>query len=124
MPIVQSRRRFLNHLGAAGVAGLGGVGAAGLGGGARSFAAEPPPEITTIRLEKAPTTCLAPQYVAEELLRAEGFTDIRYQTSDTEAPAQAVAPKRVGLGSGLRTGGDRRGGQHHPTDGRAGVQRG
>jgi hypothetical protein len=61
MPIVHSRRRFLNHLGAAGVAGLGGIGAAGLGGGARSFAAEPPPEITTIRLEKAPTTCLAPQ---------------------------------------------------------------
>ena len=91
MPIVQSRRRFLNHLGVAGVTGLGGVGAAGLGGEARSFAAEPPPEITTIRLEKASVTCLAPQYVAEDLLRAEGFTDIRYQTSDKEAPALAVA---------------------------------
>jgi NitT/TauT family transport system substrate-binding protein len=91
MPIVQSRRRLLTHLGVAGVAGLGGIHAAGLGGGARSLAAEPPPEITTIRFEKAPVTCLAPQYVAEELLRAEGFTDIRYQTSDKEAPAQAVA---------------------------------
>jgi NitT/TauT family transport system substrate-binding protein len=88
MPIVHSRRRFLNHLGAAGVAGLGGIGAAGLGGGARSFAAEPPPEITTIRLEKAPTTCLAPQFMAEELLRTEGFTDIRFQTSD--APVHAL----------------------------------
>ena len=67
MPIVHSRRRFLNHLGAAGVAGLGGVGAAGLGGGASSLAAEPRPEITTIRLEKAPVTCLAPQYVAERV---------------------------------------------------------
>jgi NitT/TauT family transport system substrate-binding protein len=91
MPIVQNRRRFLTHLGVAGVTGLGGVGAAGLGGDARSLAAEPPPEITTIRLEKASVTCIAPQYVAEDLLRAEGFTDIRYQTSDKEAPALAVA---------------------------------
>ena len=91
MQIVHSRRRFLSQLGVTGVAGLGGVGAAGLGGGARSLAAEPPPEITTIPLEKAPVTCLAPQYVAEGLLRAEGFTDIRYRTSDKEAPTQAVA---------------------------------
>ena len=91
MPIVQSRRRLLGHLGVAGVAGLGGIGAAGFGGGARSLAAEPPPEITTIRFEKAPVTCLAPQYVAEELLRAEGFTDVRYLTSDKKSPAQAVA---------------------------------
>jgi NitT/TauT family transport system substrate-binding protein len=90
MPIVHSRRRFLSHLGATGVAGLGGVGAAGLGGRARSLAAEPPPEITTIRLEKGSPTCLAPQYVAEELLRAEGFTDVRYLTTDKEA-AEAVA---------------------------------
>ena len=91
MQIVHSRRRFLSQIGATGVAGLGGVGAAGLGGGARSLAVEPPPEITTIRLEKAPVTCLAPQYVADALLRAEGFTDIRYLTSDKEAPTQAVA---------------------------------
>ena len=91
MQIVHSRRRFLSQIGATGVAGLGGVGAAGLGGGARSLAAEPPPEITTIRLEKAPVTCLAPQYVADALLRAEGFTDIRYLTADKEAPTQAVA---------------------------------
>jgi NitT/TauT family transport system substrate-binding protein len=89
MPIEQSRRRFLSQLGVAGAAGLGGFGIVRLGGGARSFAAEPPPEITTITLEKAPVTCLAPQYVAGELLRAEGFTDIRYQAID-ETPAMAV----------------------------------
>ena len=40
--------------------------------------AEPPPEITTLRLFENTVTCLAPQYVAQELLRGEGFTDVRY----------------------------------------------
>jgi NitT/TauT family transport system substrate-binding protein len=31
-----------------------------------------------VRLTKVPGICLAPQYVAEELLRAEGFTEIAY----------------------------------------------
>jgi NitT/TauT family transport system substrate-binding protein len=44
----------------------------------RVLAAEAPPEITSIRLAKQPTICVAPQFVAEELLRAEGFADIRY----------------------------------------------
>ena len=39
--------------------------------------AEPPPETTAIRLAKIPGICIAPQYVAEELLHAEGFTDVR-----------------------------------------------
>src|SRR6516162_377011 len=71
MPI-QSRRRFLSNAALAGAAGLGGFGAWG-----KALAAEPPPEITTIRFEKDPVTCIAPQ-VFQELLRAEGFTDIRY----------------------------------------------
>ena len=37
-----------------------------------------PPETTTVRLGKIYGICIAPQYVAEDLLRAEGFTDIRY----------------------------------------------
>jgi NitT/TauT family transport system substrate-binding protein len=40
--------------------------------------AEPPPETTRLRLFKFPATCLAPQYLAEELLAAEGFTDVQY----------------------------------------------
>lgn len=43
-----------------------------------SHAAEPPPETTRLRLSKVPSICLAPQYVAESLLRAEGFTQIDY----------------------------------------------
>jgi NitT/TauT family transport system substrate-binding protein len=36
--------------------------------------AEPPPEIIKIGLKHAPAMCRAPQYLAEELLRREGFT--------------------------------------------------
>jgi NitT/TauT family transport system substrate-binding protein len=86
MPIVRSRRHFLTQLGIASVAGLGGA-------GARSFAAEPPPEITTVRFVKSPVICVAPQFVAAELLRAEGFTDIRY-----------VAAPRLGSGDYLVSG--------------------
>src|SRR5215472_15873664 len=69
---IQSRRRFLTNAVSAGAAGLGGFGAWG-----KALAAEPPPETTTIRFEKDAATCIAPQ-AFQELLRAEGFTDIRY----------------------------------------------
>jgi NitT/TauT family transport system substrate-binding protein len=45
---------------------------------ARARAAEAPPETTRVRLFKFPGICLAPQYIAEDLLRAEGFTDVQY----------------------------------------------
>ena len=41
-------------------------------------AAEPRPEITGLRLTDDPYACLAPQYLAEPLLKAEGFEDVRY----------------------------------------------
>ena len=66
-----SRRAFTGGLTLAGAAGM-------LGWHAGPVAAEPPPETTTIRLTKEPYTCLSPQYVAEDLLRAEGFREIRY----------------------------------------------
>jgi len=59
-----------------GLAATGGMGLLGLD--ARPAAAEPPPETTRIRLSKVPSVCVAPQYVAEEFLTAEGFTDVRY----------------------------------------------
>jgi NitT/TauT family transport system substrate-binding protein len=94
MSIEQSRRRFLGQLGIASVAGMGGVASVGLGGGSRSFAAEQPPEVTTVTLERTPGTCVAPAYVAEALLRAEGFTDIRYRTRDTN-PVMEVARNQI-----------------------------
>jgi NitT/TauT family transport system substrate-binding protein len=80
MPLVQSRRRFLSNLAFAGAAGAGGVDAAGLGGTRKSLAAEPPPEITRIRLCEQPITCFAPNWVARELLYGEGFTDVQFMT--------------------------------------------
>src|SRR4051794_9256833 len=38
-------------------------------------------ETTRIRLPQFPSLCVAPQYVAEDLLRAEGFTDVHYVRS-------------------------------------------
>src|SRR5690349_7828213 len=77
MPVMQSRRHLLTNIAVAGATGFAGLSAASLYGGRKSVAAEPPPEITTIRFKKDPVTCIAPQ-VFQELLRAEGFTDIRY----------------------------------------------
>src|SRR5271169_6496412 len=74
MPMMQTRRKFLTALSLAG--------AAGVGGASRALATEPPPEITTVRFGKFPIICFAPQYVCEELLRTEGFTDIRYLDAD------------------------------------------
>jgi NitT/TauT family transport system substrate-binding protein len=62
--------------------------AAGVLGGRPSLADEGPPETTAIRLSFYPNICLAPQDIAADLLRAEGFTDIRY-IPDT--PDDAVA---------------------------------
>ena len=41
-------------------------------------AQDAPPERTTVRLFKALPICRAPQYVVDEFLRAEGFTNIEY----------------------------------------------
>ena len=65
------RREFLRNLTIAGGAGL-------LGMQPELAAAEPPPETTTIRLVKIPGICIAPQYVADDLLKSEGFTDVSY----------------------------------------------
>src|SRR3984893_17397324 len=74
MAMMQTRRRFLTSLAVAG--------AAGLVHAPRVLAAEGPLETTAVRVVNDRSICIAPEYVAEELLRAEGFTDIRY----VEAP--------------------------------------
>jgi NitT/TauT family transport system substrate-binding protein len=57
---------------------------------AGALAAEEQLETSSVRLPKVPVICFAPQYVCQELLRAEGFTDIQY--IDT-APASATYAK-------------------------------
>lgn len=86
MPILQNRRHFLASVSLAGAAGVLGAG--------RSLADEAPPETTTIRLGKLPSLCLAPEYAAEELLRAEGFSDVRY----VPAGAGLGASKKIASG--------------------------
>jgi NitT/TauT family transport system substrate-binding protein len=78
-----TRRRFLGGLTMAGAAGL-------LGLHARPVAAEPPPETTRLRLHKTPGICVAPQFVAEELLHAEGFTDVHYVELDPAKIASSI----------------------------------
>jgi NitT/TauT family transport system substrate-binding protein len=59
--------------------GLGALAAAGLWRARAALAVEPPPETTTIRLaENLRISAWHPQYIAEALLRAEGFTEIAY----------------------------------------------
>jgi len=65
------RRDFLTRAGLAGAAGL-------LGMKPESVAAEPPPETPKLRIAWTGSTCQAPQYVAEELLKLEGFREVEF----------------------------------------------
>src|SRR5262245_42765417 len=86
-----SRRRFLGGVTLAGTAGLLGL-TSGL------VAAEPPPETTTLRLVRVPGICVAPEYVAEELLQGEGFTEVHYVEKEGSASKQtALASGEVDL---------------------------
>jgi NitT/TauT family transport system substrate-binding protein len=90
MPMMQTRRSFLTALSAAG--------AASLVRAPPAPAAEDALETTTVRLSKIAGICIAPQYVAEELLRAEGFADIRYvETTAGEASTEALARGNIDL---------------------------
>jgi len=70
------------------------LGAATLLGLPRTAASEPSLEITKIRLVHAPAICFAPQYLAEELLRLEGFTEVEYIKESKNAVA-AIAERRA-----------------------------
>ena len=64
-----SRRRFLANTSA--------LGAASFLGFPLSAVAEPPPETRKLKLVQIPNICQAPQYIAEELLKSEGF-EVQY----------------------------------------------
>src|SRR5271166_3369741 len=70
MTTTQTRRSFLSMTAVAG--------AAGLLSPERVRAAEPALETSSVRLGRFSAICFAPQYVCEALLRADGFTDVRY----------------------------------------------
>ena len=78
MPVMQTRREFLTALSVVGAGGL--------------LGPEEVLETTSVRFSKTPSICIAPQYIADELLREEGFTDIRYVDLGESTPrAQAIA---------------------------------
>lgn len=70
---VWSRREFLGRLAVTSAAT-----ALGCWPATGTTAIEPPPETRTLRLRYWNPACWAPFYLAEPLLREEGFTDVRY----------------------------------------------
>ena len=66
-------------------------------GGPFRLAAAAPPETKRLRLVHAPILCLAPQYLAEDLLRAEGFTEVEYIKWSTGTGPKLVAEGRADM---------------------------
>lgn len=89
-----SRRAFLGGLTLVGTAGL-------LGLHSKRAAAEPPPETTRLRLFQSSALCVAPQFVADELLRLEGFTEVQYVKAPKGLfPALAAGEVDINTGFG------------------------
>jgi NitT/TauT family transport system substrate-binding protein len=82
MQLIRSRRGFLTGLSAASVASI--VNAR------RLLADEGPPETATLRIGYDSSICVAPNFIAEDLLRGEGFTDIQYMPHSLDAVAHAA----------------------------------
>src|SRR6516164_163649 len=89
MSVTPTRRRFLAN--------------AAMAGGA--FLLRAPPavaeeelETTSLRFIKTGSICSAPQDVAEELLRAEGFTDIRYLALPSQSFQEKLVSGELDLG--------------------------
>jgi NitT/TauT family transport system substrate-binding protein len=90
---MMTRRRFMSGLAVAATAGQ-----AGLRPGTAS--AEPPPETTRLVLRRQPTPgagCTAPQLVADELLKAEGFTEVQYPRKGTVDASKALAAGEIDM---------------------------
>jgi NitT/TauT family transport system substrate-binding protein len=85
--MMHTRRQFLTTLSLAGAAGF--VGTPPL------QAAEGPPETTTVRLSNDLAVCEAPMDIAAELLRAEGFTDVRYEDTSADDLSAAITQRKV-----------------------------
>jgi NitT/TauT family transport system substrate-binding protein len=84
-----TRRRFL--------ANAVGLSAASFLSLPRTAAAESPPETSRIRIVKAPAICLAPLYLAEELLRLEGFSEVKYVATEENTDPDLLATNRADL---------------------------
>ena len=54
-------------------------------------------ETTTLRTARLPSICLAPQYLAEEGLRAAGFTDLTYVETTPGGLRKLMAERKIDL---------------------------
>ena len=73
-----NRREFSRAAALTGLAGL-------LGWRSDLASAEPAPELKKLRLAYFGSICVAPQYIADELLKAEGFTEVQHVKVDGPA---------------------------------------
>ena len=92
---MQHRRHFLQTGFSMVAAGL--AGAAALTGARRTLANDAPPETTSVRLGDDRSTCNAPVSILGDLLREEGFADVR----DVPLPGtitQSIARGEVDFG--------------------------
>src|SRR5262249_56533017 len=87
-----NRRQFLAGLTRAGTGGL-------LGFAPTPARAEPPPETTRLRLVGGRALCYAPQFVAEELLHGEGFSDVEYVLEEPSAAVLGANKRDLSLAS-------------------------
>jgi NitT/TauT family transport system substrate-binding protein len=60
-------------------------------------AAEPPPETTTLRLVHNPGICIAPYFVAAELLAGEGFTQVHHVRMEAVLFIQALLSGEIDI---------------------------
>ena len=87
-----SRRTLLANASVFGVAALLGT--------SRPAAAEAAPEVTKIRFVHTPAICLSPQYLADEFLRLEGFSEIEYVDIPTTKTLTLVEEGRADMTMG------------------------
>jgi NitT/TauT family transport system substrate-binding protein len=85
-----NRREFLRVPTLAGTAAI-------LGLKPESTNAEPSLETTRIRIQDAATTCFAPIYIAEGLLKAEGFTNVQYIKTPLNETTKALAEGKIDI---------------------------
>jgi NitT/TauT family transport system substrate-binding protein len=93
---MQNRRHFLKAGISVAAAGL--AGAAALTGARRTLAEEAPLETTSLRLPQYPATCLAPLDILDDLLREEGFVDIRYVVPGSARQEESIARGELDFG--------------------------
>ena len=87
---MSTRRTFLRGAGTLAITGL-------ATSWPRIGYAEPPPETTRLRLMRTGSLCWAPQYVAEDLLRAEGFTEVEYVSFPGGAVSEVLAAGKADM---------------------------